>query len=89
LKIVLAWWLWERTAVSLRWVGQMLAMGALYQGDAGSEPHEPETGNEVGETETTPFKNRKNRMNNQNCHFSRTATFTFMENARFSPRIAR
>src|SRR5580700_6929052 len=50
--------------------------GALYAGDPGGEPHEPETGTEAGTVETTPFGNRKGRMKNQNCHVSRTDPFT-------------
>jgi hypothetical protein len=50
--------------------------GALYAGDPGGESHGPETGTEAGTVETTPFGNRKARMNNHNCHFSRTDPFT-------------
>jgi hypothetical protein len=69
----------DGSVVALGWTNA--GDGALYPGDAGGQPHEMETGKEVGETETTPFKNRKDRMKNQNCHFSRTGPahdpFTF------------
>src|SRR5580700_10084002 len=59
--------------------------GALYAGDPGGEPHEPETGTEAGTVETTPFGNRKGRMKNQNCHFSRTDPFTIAAEYDYGP----
>ena len=60
-------------AIAMGWAE--VGDGALYPRDPGGQSDEPATGRKAGKIEKTPFASRKDRMRNQNCHFSRPDPF--------------
>jgi RHS repeat-associated protein len=69
-KTALAWWLRERTMVSLRWVSEELVMGHYMRASQAVCRLQRKRGRKLER-----LKRRRNMVENQKCHFSRTDPF--------------
>ncbi len=78
-KTVLAWWLRERTTVSLRWVSEELGMGHYTRVTQAVSRMNRKPGGKLEKLETEKLKAANGEIKmaeNTKCHFSRTDPFT-------------
>jgi hypothetical protein len=74
---MLAWWLRERTTVSLHCIGQRLAMGHYTRVTQAVSRMKRQPGRKLEKLKQRHDKHeQKARMRNPECHFSRTDPFT-------------